>query len=100
MDKLIIYGAIGGFLINILNLLELRFVPKEERPDFKDILYWLPFIVWPLTGGFLVHIYQATNFTLQPLLAFNVGLSAPLTIRAMAEANPFGKKAIDPGQGA
>lgn len=96
----IIYAAFGGFAINLLNLIELRNVPKERRPDFKDWLYWLTFLAWPFLGAGLAFVYLQSNMKLEPILALNVGLSAPLILKSMASANPFTPSNIDPGEGA
>lgn len=98
MSDAVWFAIIGGFVVNILGLAELRNVPKPKRPDFKDWLYWLPFVAWPGCGGLLVAAHEwddAVQFS--ALLAFNVGLSAPLILRAMASVNPL---RADPGQGA
>lgn len=86
MDTVVLYGAVGGLMVNVLNLLEVARLGKLERPDFKDWLYWLPYFVWPCAGGFLVHMYIESKMTVMPLIAFNLGLSAPLTLKAMAQA--------------
>lgn len=86
MESIVYYGAVGGLMVNVFNLLEISHLPKLERPDFKDWLYWLPYLVWPLAGGFLVHLYIESKMTIMPLIAFNLGLSAPLTIKAMTQA--------------
>lgn len=54
----VILAMIGGLTINMLNLLELQNVPKDRRPDFKNFLYWLPFLVWPILGGVVAFIYN------------------------------------------
>lgn len=95
----LILAFLGGLAVNLLNLMELQNVPKDRRPDFKDILYWLPYIVWPLMGALLVFLYQETNTQISRLLAFQAGASAPLIIKAMARAIPQQMK-IDPGEGA
>lgn len=84
-------GAFGAVSVNLLQLLELKNIPKAERPDLKDFFYWFPFFVWPMMGGGLAYAHEASGNTLSPLLAYNLGVSAPLIIRGMAEANPFDK---------
>ena len=91
-----VFGAIG---MQLLSLMEMRNIPKTERPDFKDFFYWLPFIVSPLIGGGLALAYIYPDDGLKPLVAINVGVSAPLILRSMANINPFDKP-IDPGEGA
>lgn len=97
MKQTIILAAVGGLIYNVLPLLELQKTPKADRPNFKDWLFWLPFFIWPLLAGLLGFAYTSSSpsgapSTMTPLLALNVGLSAPLILRAMAQANPFQKK--------
>jgi hypothetical protein len=96
----LLLAFVGGFAINILHLMEYSRRPKTERPDFKDWLFWLPYPTWPLLGAILAFAYQQSGVQLSPILALNVGLSAPLIFRAMIEANPTKPTSIDPGKGA
>ena len=100
LQPAVLFAGFGGLAIKLLELAELPKVPKSERPDFKDIVYWIPFAVMPLLGGGLAYMYVMSGVALQPVLAVNVGVSAPLILRAMAEINPLGPRAIDPGEGA
>lgn len=100
MNTPILLAAMGGFAINILHLVEYSKRPKTERPDFKDWLFWVPYLAWPVLGSVLAFAYLESGVQLSPILALNIGLSAPLIFRAMIEANPVKPKAIDPGQGA
>ncbi|MEO9385869.1 hypothetical protein [Chromobacterium phragmitis] len=95
----VLFAIFGALAVKLLELAELNKVPKPERPDFKDWLYWFPFAVMPFLGGGLALMYTSSNISLQPVLAVNVGVSAPLILRAMAEFNPFQPKAIatEPG---
>lgn len=90
-------AGFGGLIYNILPLMQLGKLPRDARPDFTDPLFWLPFAVWPILAAVLGYAYNESAANLTPLLALNVGLSAPLVFRAMSEANPFGSGAIDPG---
>jgi hypothetical protein len=94
----IVVAFLGGLSINLLNLMELQNIAKDRRPDFKDWLYWLPYVVWPLLGALLAYVYEASGTPLKPLIALQVGATAPLIIKAMAKAVPKGT--IDPGPGA
>lgn len=91
------FGALG---MQLLTLMEIRNIPKTERPDFKDFFYWLPFVIAPILGGGLAIAYIFPGDTLKPLVAINVGVSAPLILRSMANINPLDKGGIDPGDGA
>ena len=100
MTALYICALFGACFMNIVNLIDLQNVPKERWPDFKSFIYWLPFIAWPLLGLALVYVYIQSDITLTPLLALNIGASAPFIIKSMGQANPFSKRTIDPGEGA
>lgn len=100
MNTPILLAAMGGLAINVLHLVEYSKRPISERPDFKDWLFWVPWLVWPFLGSVLAFAYLESGVKLSPILALNVGLSAPLILRAMVEANPTKPKALDPGQGA
>jgi hypothetical protein len=94
----VILAMIGGLTINLLNLLELQNVPKERRPDFKDLLYWLPYLVWPILGGIVAFIYNDVTSPLGKLVAFHLGLSTPLILRTMANIIPVQiRKQLPPG---
>jgi len=95
----VLFAVFGAVAMQLLSLMELRNIPKSERPDFKDFFYWLPFIVSPLIGGGLALAYIYPADALEPLVAINVGVSAPLILRSMANINPFDKP-IDPGDDA
>lgn len=90
----------GAFAIKLLELAELHKIPQVERPDLKDWLYWLPFVILPLLGGGLAYVYISSNTALSPILAVNVGVSAPLILRAMAQAIPTGPSVIKTPAGA
>ena len=88
------FGTLGGFLINIVRLAELASIPKIQRPPtFTDPLYVFQFFVLPFVGGALAFVYQADGVDLKPMLAMNIGVSAPLILKALAAALP-----TDPGK--
>jgi hypothetical protein len=83
------YGFLGAFLLNIVRLAELANTPKIERhPTFSDWLWIVQFLGLPLVGGALAWAYHADGANLKPLLAMNIGLSAPLILKAMAAIAP------------
>ena len=85
MNEYIIIAAVGGLAYHVVPLLELWKTPKESRPDFKELLYWVPYLVWPLLAGFLLYLYQSPEIKITRLLSFHIGISAPLIIRKMME---------------
>jgi hypothetical protein len=87
--KLFWYAVFGGFAINFLRLVELSQMPRAERPEtFSDFLYVLQFIGMPFIGGILAHAYEDSNAVLNPMLAINIGASAPLILKNLASALP------------
>lgn len=84
----VVLAAIGGFVVCVLNLLELQHVPKDRRPDLKDFFYWLPFLIWPILGGFVGYLYNDSASPLGKLVAFHIGISSPLILRTMVNILP------------
>ena len=82
--ELLLLAAMGGFMLNMMNLYEDQQRPKNMRTA-KDTLYWILFVFWPLAGGVLVLVYILDGSTLRPLLAFTVGLTAPATLQSMIQ---------------
>jgi hypothetical protein len=97
--QLLLIAVVGGTIVRGAELLELRNTPRNQRPDSRDPWYWYPFLFHPGAGFFLVWVYLLEATPLTPLLALNIGASAPLIARALAEANPL-QSPIDPGPGA
>lgn len=96
----VLFAFFGAFSMQMLSLMEIKNIPKTARPDFSDFFYWLPFIIAPVVGAGLALAYIYPADVLKPLVAINVGVSAPLILRSMANVNPFDKGGIDPGEGA
>ena len=89
MPDYILIPAIAGFVAQLLNLLELAKIETARRPNFKDPIYWIPYIVGPILGGvagyFSFHD-NIENFT--TMLGAQVGVAAPLTLKGLASAAP------------
>jgi len=84
-----LFGTLGGLLINVVKLAELSALPRIERPPtFSDPLWVFQFFALPLVGGVLAWIYEADGTALKPLLAMNIGVSAPLILRTLANTVP------------
>ena len=83
------FAVFGGFAINLLRLAELAQMPQSERPrTFSDPFYVLQFVVLPFLGGGLAYTYQESGTILSPILALNIGVSAPLILKNLASAIP------------
>lgn len=100
MSPSVLFATFGALGMQMLSLMEIRNIPKAERPDFKDFFYWVPFLIAPLVGGGLALAYIFPGDILKPLVAINVGVSAPLILRSMANINPLDKGGIKVGEGA
>ena len=83
-----LYAAAGGFAANLLPLLDLRSLKPAERPDLKSFFYWIPFIIMPVLGAGLAMAYVQSGVELKPIVAVNIGITAPLILRAMASTPP------------
>ena len=86
--KPILIAGVGALAIKLLYLSELHKIPKDKRPDLTEWLYWLQFLVSPGIGAFLAWIYLSSHIELPPLLALNVGASAPLFLKTLADTIP------------
>lgn len=94
MSEHIWLAAVGGFAYNVIPLLELQWKPKESRPDFKSVIYWLPYIIWPVLGGILAYAYESPQSPLNKLLALHIGLSTPIILRQMIQTLPFNPRQV------
>tara|TARA_R110000868_G_scaffold147163_1_gene368407 strand:+ start:1892 stop:2173 length:282 start_codon:yes stop_codon:yes gene_type:complete len=86
--ELIYIGAGGGLALQLLSLLELPNIDKKDRPDFKDLVYYIPYVLNPILGAFIVFVYLKAQTELNPVLALHIGASAPVILRTMASAIP------------
>ena len=89
MDGLVLWGVFGGLLGNVLRLLRIANMPPKKRPlVFKDPWWYFQFIVLAILGGFFVYLYLASNLHLNPILAVNIGASAPLIAQNFVASVP------------
>ena len=95
----VICGAVGALSIKVLDLIELPAIRSANRPDYSKLATWLPFLLTPLLGAFVVFLYVASDVNLKPIVAANVGVSAPIILRSWAQASAR-NETIDPGGGA
>lgn len=74
-DSLIL-AAVGGFIMNMMNLHEDHKRPQNRR-TIKDVLYWIFFCFWPFAGAFIAYLYMVSGTELKGFSAFFAGLTAP-----------------------
>ena len=78
-------GAVGGALGELLKWYQLR--ESQNLPAYaKSPFYWIVTGLIILAGGVLAVLYKIPNSQL--LLAANVGVTAPLIIKGLANAVP------------
>ena len=88
-------GVLGGLLAEVFSLSKLRYLAKNELPLWlTSVWYWLITTLLIVSGGVLVGIYLGSGVAMTPLLAVNIGASAPLILQSLVSQAP----AIDPGQ--
>ena len=89
------FGFGGGAVAELVQWFGLRFTFHRGVPDWsKSVLYWLVTLLMALSGGGLVYLYAISGTTLNPLLALNIGASAPLLLGKLVQQAP----PSDPGR--
>jgi hypothetical protein len=83
-----IWGAIGGILPEILLWYRVRDKIGDLSYIPKPLFYWLITGLMICAGGVLVVAYIESGIAFKPILAMNVGASAPLAIGALAAQTP------------
>lgn len=92
-SNLFLYGIAGGALAELLGLFKLRHQARKDLPIWlKSPFYWIVTLLMILAGGFIVIIYIKAGIVLNPLIAVNIGASAPLIIGAMTSQIPDVRK--------
>ena len=82
-------GVAGGFVAEFLGLFKLRHAAPEQWPKYlKTPIYWMISIVMMLVGGGLVILYIVSDASVTPVLALNIGASAPLILQVLTAQAP------------
>src|SRR5579863_2710604 len=87
INQTVVLAFCGGIALDFLYILEIPNIPPDRRPNLRSPIYWLQYIFWPILGGFLGFIYDE-NAQLSRVVAFQIGLSAPLIIRSLTNVIP------------
>ena len=92
-SALFLYGILGGFFAELAGLFKLRHQARKDLPTWlKSPFYWIITMLMILAGGFMVIIYTKAGIILNPLVAVNIGASAPLILGTIiAQAPVLGK---------
>jgi hypothetical protein len=79
-----LWGAAGGVIAEGFKWFQLR--DSANLPAYRaSPFYWGVTLVMILIGGVLAIAYNAST---NPILAINIGISAPLIIKMLAGSNP------------
>ena len=89
MNEYFMYGILGGFLAELLGLYKLRTLAPVAFPSYlKSIFYWIVTVGMILAGGILVWVYVKSGLDLKPVIAVNIGASAPLILGSFIQSEP------------
>jgi hypothetical protein len=89
MNEYFLYGIFGGLLAELLGLYKLRTQAPAAFPSYlRSAFYWVVTIGMILAGGVLVWIYNKSGLDLKPIIAVNIGASAPLILGSLVQTKP------------
>jgi hypothetical protein len=84
-----ILGFAGGFLAELLRWFDLRYSLHQGLPDWsKSALYWTITFLMACAAALLVYVYVISGTKLNPILALNIGASAPLLLGKLIQQSP------------
>jgi len=82
-----LWGAFGGLAAEVASVFALRHRLPAEAPHFlTSWLYYILALCMTAIGGAVAVAYQRSGSSLNPLLAMQIGASAPLLIRKLSES--------------
>ena len=83
------WGAFGGILAEFLKWYSMRETLYKSVPDYgKSLLYWVATAGMIVVGGFFAIVYEIQGTVMSPMLAINIGASAPLILKQVANTTP------------
>jgi hypothetical protein len=89
MNEFFFYGICGGVAAELVGLYKLRTQAPSAFPLYlRTKFYWLVTVGMILAGGGLVWIYHQSGLDMKPIIAVNIGASAPLIIGALTQSKP------------
>lgn len=94
----VILSALGGLTYPLLTLLERIKQPSAVRIDFKDFTFYITVLIYVFMGSVIGYIYfnDKVDFGVNDrLLAFHVGITAPLIIRSLTTTLPKIKNSLN-----
>jgi hypothetical protein len=84
-----VLGLVGGLLAELLRWFDLRYSLHQGLPDWsRSILYWVITFLMACAGALFVYVYILSGTKLNPILALNIGASAPLLLGKLIQQSP------------
>lgn len=84
----ILISLLGGVSAQLLYLIDSLSAPKDRRPDFQSISYYLGIVFNIALSGILGYVYFDEMQPINKIVYFHIGLSAPLILRTLAATIP------------
>ena len=81
-------SGLGGVAVQLLYLIDGMKAPKDRRPDFRSITYYLGILGNIALSVILGYVYFDSDQKLNKIVYFHIGLSAPLILRTLATTIP------------
>lgn len=80
-------GFLGGLSIEVLAMYRIAHVPGRLRvpATIKTKFYWATVFAMSLAGSLIVYLYTSDGAVITHLLAFHIGISAPLILGNMSK---------------
>lgn len=85
----VLCGVLGGLSAELLQWFRIRKTLHRNFPDFaRSWSYWIVTALMVSMGGVLVWVYSASGMEIRPIVAINLGASAPLLLGNMVGQIP------------
>jgi hypothetical protein len=81
-------SGLGGLAVQLLYLIDGMKAPKDRRPDFRSLTYYLGILGNIALSVILGYVYFDSDQKLNKIVYFHIGLSAPLILRTLATTIP------------
>ena len=83
-QAIIIGALVGGFVPHLIGIYNASLMAKDQRPDFKDIFYWLKIPAGAALGALVVFTTGSEHMTIQN--SIYSGLSAPYIVQSWIQS--------------
>ena len=82
--ELVLIGCFGSCAIEIVTLI--RYKVLNTIPSFyTSVSYWILRLFLVVTAGELVYVYVRAGIDINPIIALNIGVAAPLLIEKFSQ---------------